>query len=151
MSWQPMVLVIVLLAGPAQKRNLQGRNTADLSCGKPIQVEPVYSSGVPAGGQTGQTPTKNAKPGLCHRVQGSPCPKKRSLAAETTTGKDGTSDFAGIEPGSYGLVGRRDGAHHMVAVNYDPDAHTGDRCSGLVYELKNGELILAKMKPYILD
>jgi hypothetical protein len=38
----------------------------------------------------------------------------------------------------------------MVAVNYDPDAHTGDKCSGLVYELKNGELILAKMKPYIL-
>lgn len=151
MSWQPILVVILLLGGsPAQKADPQSRNTVDLSCGKLIQVEPVYFNGVPVGGQTEQTPIKNAKLRLYHRGQGNHCCKKQSLAAETITGKDGTFDFTSIEPGSYWLVGRRDGAHYMVAINYDPNAHTGDQCSELFYALRNGNFKLVKMKPYVM-
>jgi Prealbumin-like fold domain len=151
MSWPPMLVVALLLGGPpTQKADLERGNTVDRSCGKLMQVEPVYFNGVPVGGPSEQTPIKNAKLRLYHRGQGSHCCKKQSLAAETITGKDGTFDFTSIEPGSYWLVGRRDGAHYMVAINYDPSAPTGDKCSELSYALRNGELKLVKMKPYVM-
>jgi hypothetical protein len=68
---------------------------------------------------------------------------------ERLTRNDGTLDFTSIEPGSYGFVGRRDGTHYRVAINYDPNAHSGDKCSELFYGLRNGELKLVKMRPYV--
>jgi len=84
MSWQPMLVAILLLGGsPAQNADLERRNTVEVSCGELIQLEPVYFNGVPVGGQTDETPIKNAELRPYHRGQGSHCCKKQSLAAET--------------------------------------------------------------------
>jgi hypothetical protein len=84
MSWQPMLVAILLFGGSAaQKADLERRNTVEVSCGELIQLEPVYFNGVPVGGQTDETPIKNAELRPYHRGQGSHCCKKQSLAAET--------------------------------------------------------------------
>jgi hypothetical protein len=151
MSWLRMLVVILLLGGsPARKADLERRSTVDLSCGKLVQVAPGDLDSVPVGGPTEQMPRKNAKLRLHHRGQDNQCDKKKSLAAETITGEDRTFGFTSIEPGSHWLVGRRDGAPGLAAINYDPPAHTGDKCSGFFYALRNGELTLVKMKPYVM-
>jgi hypothetical protein len=146
------VLMALLLAGalPANKAkaDLEKRNTVEVTCGKLILVEPVLFNGAPVGGQFERAPIKNAKLRLYYRDKRTRCCKKQSLARASVTGKDGSFDFTSVGPGSYWLAGRRDGAHYSVAINYDPTAHTDDKCSEISYELRDGELILAKMRFY---
>jgi hypothetical protein len=145
-----LVLMSLLLFGPQsdKKADLERQNTVEVTCGKLIQVEPVLFNGVPVGNQFERTPIKRAKLRLYYRDKRTHCCKKQSLAAEAVTGKDGSFDFKSVAPGSYWLVGRRDGAHYSLAINYDPKVGSGDKCSEISYELRNGELALAKMRAY---
>jgi Prealbumin-like fold domain len=148
------VLMALLLTGPLPdnkaKADLEKRNTVEVICGKLILVEPVLFNGAPVGGQFERTPIKNAKLRLYYRDKHTRCCKKQSLAAEAVTGKDGYFDFTSVDPGSYWLVGRRDGAQYSLAINYDLMAHTDDKCSKISYELRDGELRLAKMRVYTM-
>jgi hypothetical protein len=146
------VLMALLLFGTQsdKKADLERQNTVEVTCGKLIQVEPVLFNGVPVGGQFERTPIKNTRIRLYYRDKRTHCCKKQSLAAETVTGKDGSFNFTSVAPGSYWLVGRRDGAHYSLAINYDPNAGTDDKCSEISYELRDGELRLAKMRVYTL-
>jgi|HubBroStandDraft_2_1064218.scaffolds.fasta_scaffold524052_2 hypothetical protein len=149
-----VVLLALLLTGAQSdnkaKTDLEKRNTVEVACGKLILVEPVLFNGVPVGGQFERTPIKNAKLRLYYRDKQTHCCEKQSLAAEAVTGKDGSFDFTSVGPGFYWLVGRRDGANYSLAINYDPTAHTDDKCSEISYELRDGELRLAKMRVYTM-
>jgi hypothetical protein len=146
------VLMVLMFNGslPNKKADLEKQNTVEVTCGKLILIEPVLFNGVPVGGQFERTPIKDAKLRLYHRDKRTHCCKKQSLAAETVTGKDGSFDFTSVGTGSYWLVGRRDGAHYSLAIDYDPTAHTDDKCSEISYELRDGELKLAKMRAYTM-
>jgi hypothetical protein len=153
MSGYFLLMALLFVGAPSDKKaDLEKQNTVEVTCGKLILVEPVLFNGAPVGGQFERTPIKNAKLRLYHRDVRTRCCKKQSLAAETVTGKDGSFDFTSVTPGSYWLVGRRDGAHYTVPINYAPNAQTGEKCSELVYELRSGELTLVRVgPPYVMS
>ena len=147
----PLMLVVALLFGnAAQKIDSNKAGKVELFCGKLILVEPVLMNGVPVGSQTQETPIKKTKLQLYRRAQNGRCCSKQALMAETTTAADGSFEFKDLQPGSYWIVGRRDLAHYTLAIEYAPDAKTEYKCSDLLYELKDGELKLAKMRMYVV-
>jgi hypothetical protein len=153
MSGYLVLMALLLTAAPSDKKaDFEKRNTVEMTCGKLILVEPVLFNGASVNGQLERTPIKNTKLRLYYREARTRCCKKQSLAAETVTRKDGTFDFTSVAPGFYWLVGRRDGAHYVVPINFAPNAQTGDKCSELIYELRSAERKLVRvLPPYVIS
>jgi len=69
-----------------------------------------------------------------------------TLAAEVVTKRGGSFEFRNAVPGSYWVVVLADGTEYRLVINYVPSKKENEEsCSDFLYEIKNGELRLARI------
>ena len=137
-------MALLLGSGLGQNPNIQGENTVGVLCGTLRYADQLYSGGVRVHGSFGTGPIAEVRLGLYRWEKRTRCCSKKALVAQTVTGKAGGFAFEDVKPGAYWLSGRRNLSRFKLAINYDPNPHTGDSCSNLVYEVRDGELTLGR-------